>query len=354
MTVLSPSGGDDAPQINAAITALPTRGGVVEFSPGDYLIDSTINLGDGTSSTRSTRSGIRLLGQGTPGWFPDFVNPEVPPVRLKWNGPAGGAIVKINGALHGWGLDNLVLDGNYGTAALGLRIEGGRDGDCSNLFIADCLNGLAMVNSGTANSMQNSFRNFGVWLHWLSTGGVAISLDGQRNPEGPNSCENLFTNLRVWLPGDRLCYGAYLKECDTNRFDHVIMFGGQTAGVGVALDYGTGNQQPGANSFNDIDMGGLHVQFQNIGTPGTLGTPNIVSLFQMGNGGVLPVLTNLVCADNDSFAGATLYSRGKTPTNGEAGLLLLVNKNGAPSLVQVKVGATNSGGSGKRALVIDN
>lgn len=360
MIVLSPSGGDDSPQIQAAINQLPSRGGLIEFSPGDYLIGSTVTLGNGTSS-RSTRSGLRLSGQGAAGYWPDFVTPESVPVRWKWTGASGGTIAKVAGS-HGWGLDNIVLDGNNGTAALGLNIVGAFEGDSTNLKIVDCVSGLSMANAGgtvvQSNSMHNTFRNLDVWLYWLSTG-KAIMLDGQRNPEGPNSCENLFDHLNIWLPGDRICYGIYLAECDTNEFRHVHMSGGQQGGVGVTFDYGSGNQQPGGNIFHDIDMGGVKVQFQNVGTLGSLlggpnTMPNTVSLFSPGNGGVLPTLPNLLCVNQDTFIGGQILSRAKAPASGEAGLLLLVNKSGTPSLVQVKVGATNSGGSGKRALVIDN
>jgi hypothetical protein len=362
MMALSPSGGDDAPQIQAAINALPTRGGLIDCSPGEYLIGSTIALGDGTPSSRSTRFGIRVDGQGAAGYWTDFVMPELAPVVWKWTGPAGGTMVKNNGA-HGWGLNNIVLHGNNGLAGLGLSIAGAFEGDCSNQKIVDCLNGAALANAGStpvqSNSMHNTFRNIGVWLHWLSTNGVAILLDGQRAPEGPNTCENLFDHLSIWLPGDRACFGIYLKECDTNEFRQVHMSGGQQAGVAVTFDYGSSNAQPGGNKFVGFEAGGVHTQFQNLGTlspliggPNTM--PNSVSLFSTGNGGVFPSVANLVCTDGDRFIGPMLCSRSKAPATGEAGILLAVNRAGIVALSQVKLGATNSGGSGKRALVVDN
>lgn len=97
---------DDTAAINAAIAALPNRGGTVRLQAKSYAISSAINIGNGNGSTASTKTGIRLMGCG--GYTAAF-GPVPTQILAKDNGsstPYINTMISVNGPI-----DGVVLEG---------------------------------------------------------------------------------------------------------------------------------------------------------------------------------------------------------------------------------------------------
>ena len=344
MTItVSPSGGDDTAAIQAAINSLPSRGGEVLLLAGTYNISGTgLRVGDG-------RSGVRLRGDGTAGILTENATPAV---LLNWTG-ATGTILTIAGPLAGWGVENIAFRGN--DKAWGLVVEGAYFGDCANLQFIYCPRAISGSQAAGKNAMHNTFRNVGIWMPAV-VGAIGICLSGERlnGVGGANCCFWNFYNTLIAMPTGVLSYGLYLQQTDTNLFVGTHICNGAGGGVAINFDYGQGYDQPGACSFVGLDVGGPTVQFQTSGTPAAGVNPNHwVKAQNAGNGNVAPTAFG-VLGDGDLAVNGKMVLRGHLPITGEAGMVLLVNKSGTPTMVQVKVGAAGSGGQGKRALVIDN
>lgn len=355
--VVTPSGGDDTAAIQAAINSLPASGGEVVLTAGLYHISDTIHIGNGNASQHSTRSGVKLRGEGVSAWGPSPTYPagNEPGAVILWTPSTFNPMVQVEGPLEGWGLENITLKGNW--VAWGLQVLGAQFGDCRNVVIRDCPRGIQGSPVGELNSTHNSFRNTGVWLPYVD-GAMAINLGGTRTPTsaGANCCFWSFDHTTIVLAPNVSTYGIYLGWCDTNLWTHTQIIGVSTIGCGVMFDNGTSiNGTPNSNGFVDIDCA---VKFP-IATSGFAPPAdfpnNWVDSYSIGNGGTpLPVLPGVIFRERDTVADGLVTIRGHKPVTGEAGMLLAINRNGSTVLSQVKIGATNSGGSGKRALVVDN
>jgi hypothetical protein len=240
-----------------------------------------------------------------------------------------------------------------------MQVSGVNWGDCSNLIFGECIRsisgGPSANGAGGVNAAHNSFRNVGILMP-PGVSGFGINLGGDRVTPGggPNCCFWKFDNTLIAMAGAVSGFGVYLAQCDSNIFIGTHICNGQNGGVAVNFDYGSGGfDQPNANGFVGLDVGGPQTQFANGGSPPNGMAQNwIVGL--EGNGSVIPAIPGLVVYDSDQRFGGTILSRSKSPATGEAGMLLAANRSGTTVLSQVKLGSTGSGGSGKRALVVDN
>lgn len=335
-TTLSPSGGDDFPAIQAAVTALPATGGEIVLQGSGFKLSDSVIV---------NKNGVRIRGE------------TVAQTLVDWTSVAVKPMFDVAGPLEGWGLDNLYLNGH--DKAWGISARGANYGDCSNLRFRWCQRAIHGEPKDGSNAMHNLFRRTLVEFPFVA-GARGISLEGVRGPgpaEGPNSCFWHFYDTLLALPGPGAvaCDGIYLGETDTNTFVGTHIANGQAGSRGVVFDYGAGYSQPGGNLFVHLDNGTATTPFANVGTPGGVAgaCANRIMGHSFGNGGA-PVQLWGCIDDTDIAFNNQLCLRAKVPATGEAGLLLAVNRSGVTVLSQVKLGATNSGGSGKRALVIDN
>lgn len=122
-TVLQPSGGDDTPQIEAAIST----GANIYFKPGEYILNSTVDV---------NVKGVRLLGSGTAS---TIFKPAAGITAFRFGGPAGNA---SRGSFS-----DCTIDGGN----LGVWVDQGNNSfDLYNLSIQNCANGIQV--SGNFNT----------------------------------------------------------------------------------------------------------------------------------------------------------------------------------------------------------
>jgi len=98
---------DDTAAIQAAIDALPARGGDVYLGDGRFNISSTLFIGDGNGGTTvSTKNGIRLRGSGA-----GFAVSGTPvPSILQWTGPNGStALIYVRGQVSDIQISDMML-----------------------------------------------------------------------------------------------------------------------------------------------------------------------------------------------------------------------------------------------------
>ena len=295
---------DMASALQTAINGL-TNGGTLTFPAGSVVkIGSTVSLGNGTSSAKSTIQGIALKGVGGVAIGGAFNTPTATPLRFVWSGTTGGIMFEIAGPLAGWGLGNLELDGNS-SAGQALRVQSAQNGQCNYLTILNCTTDslrldayTTFATAGEANTMHNTFINTTVILPNVANA-VAILLTGAATGTPANSCYNTFINTTVIdQAGTASKFGLYLQGCDSNVFHSAHFVGGATASAAVTFDYSVENAWPASNYLNAFDTGGWDVQFQNSSTaPGVFARTNYVSLTET-NDAVAPSLDNMLCWNN--------------------------------------------------------
>lgn len=341
-TVLSPSGGDDTAAIQAAINALPIIGGDIILTPGVYNISDTVTIGNGASPTLSTRSGVRIRGEGACG--PALFNYQggplptlTPPVTLNWTAGSGKPMMVIQGPMDGsFALEHLCFYGNA-IASTGLKVIGVFGGDCASLVFHQCIVGLALTSAPPKNAQSNLFRNTTVWMPDRPNC-VGISLDGEHgNPVTTNSCYNTFLNTNIMMVGGPTTTAIYFGVTDTNIFFQTHLIGAGVVGAGIVFDYlANPNFAPNANGFVGIDGGG-NPAWSNKGVPPAGVGNNWIRGFDTGNGMPYPVLPGLM-ADADLWIANQISLRAKPVANNlDTGMTLTVKQNGTVSTKAVKL-----------------
>lgn len=297
---------DDTAAIQAAINSLPEDGGIVLFPPPPWnsRITSTLQIGDGTTSSPSTRRGVILRGlamPNTPSGAP-FYNGYTPTSgpKLTWGGPSWSNMILINGPLNGWGIENLFLDGG-GVAPMvnGLQVISASFGAVKNLTIQGCL-GNSIVSfsnplSGYSGrlSKADSLRNMWADVFVLvpaSAGAKGILLTGATDGSSDTDY-NEFHNVFLRSAGPSQNFGLYLGVCDANSFFNLSASGFNFgSGAGMQFDYGINSNFPGSNMFFAYEID----SFVNSGNPGPYATPNQFYAGITANGAPPPNLPNTI------------------------------------------------------------
>ena len=286
---------DDTTAVQAAVTSLPTSGGTINFPQGTYKLSSTIQVGNGTSSAASTTTGIVLAGDGRPsltsfgqtGWA------TLPTVKFTW---AGGAspMIKINGPLAGWGLENLYLDGGS-TSTYGIQLYSASGGYSKNLTVTNfttsqiaSLTYAQFAGATLTDSIANQWNNITTQNPAVS-GVMGILIDGAANSD---TDYNTFTQTTVVTSNSVTNYGVYLRAADSVGFDNLHVFG--AASGGIVFDYSFRQFWPAGCWFNAVDNTS---GWSNVGTPGPTGgalAPNLLISVLGANNATYPVgLANL-------------------------------------------------------------
>lgn len=275
---------DDTTAIQAAINSLPSGGGTILFPPAVYRISTTLNIGNGTTSSVSTTNGVKLVGQGqiepSFGFFTGYGSVGQS-VALTWTGANTVPMIKINGPMQGWGLTNLYLDGQ-GSATYGLYITSGQFGLVENFSVGGCSAGeiystsVPLFGSLTVtDAFRNTFNHVNVLLP--SSGAVqGVTLAGQNG--GSNTSYAVFRDLSINMNGNTSAYGLYLQNTDSDQFFGLQIFNDGGAAKPVTFDYSqvTGSVWPASIGLYGLDFGNNATPFTNVGTPGSGARPNVV------------------------------------------------------------------------------
>lgn len=274
---------DDTVAIQKAINAAGAAGGgTVWFPAKDFVITSTLNIGDGSNTKFSTINGIHLKGEGMAYVLSgDSFYSEIPMsgTRLLWKGPAGGTMIRMNGPLSGCGVEDMSLDG--------IRYSATQAGKCLDII---------SLNNGYFKNVQGiSFSNIGLHLRTV----ICANIDGQNNglgsvgikflntawfqpdtpatcvkiegdgEHGQDPCQCIFDHLGLGFQGGTGGYAMHLAHCDFNNFRNIVGTSYSAGGINILLD-GSGTRifpTPTTNFFEQVAFNG-NSQLGYVGSPG--------------------------------------------------------------------------------------
>lgn len=240
---------DDTAAIQAAIDSLPNDGGEVYIPAGRYKITGTINVGNGSNTSTSTKNCIKLRGDGMAPYFGDSYGTE-----LFWAGAAGGTVLSFNGSGDGFGLDGIEIN-CAGVAANGLVIYSTRLSSFTNFAVREFRNaGISLqIRTGPVGSVL--FASGNVFQNWIATSsyentiGIAIQGDYSKNNDWHR---NTFicgqTQVKRSAVGES--YGAYLEFTDSNTWIECdLNVYGTGNGFGLYLNGASNTAYPENNFF---------------------------------------------------------------------------------------------------------
>jgi hypothetical protein len=261
---LSPNGSTDGTAINAAITSLPSNGGIIMLTPGTYGIDETIVI---------AKDGVKLRGYGGTWEGDGSGSTTVPLTLLQWLASSGaGPVVSLASPntvdlIQDLEVTDLTIDGG-GVAATGLALNQVMNSRLIKMHVQNLMTrteaaystGILLTTSATANHIGTSWNLF----ENCSAIGASIGVKLTKSTSASaNSCHNRFIGLNVGSYGANSAdAGIWLDVCDNNTFVAVwiLMDGGVGHGVLVtspttALSNYFYHLQPGAGGFYIMGTG---------------------------------------------------------------------------------------------------
>lgn len=204
---------DDAPAIQAALAALPARGGRLCLAAKTYHLGSTVSIGNGGLNNGSGWGhNIKVAGPGAFGQqFADVAT------ILKWIGPAGGTMVQFLGEGWGGGLTGVALDG-AGQAANGLIVNNWSFAEF-DIYVQGCTGTAVMTTTQTHATATSCSGN--LWRHLeidVPAGAIGLHLHGDAANAAADTNQNVFEHVGITQSGDAGTTGILLEFCDFNVF----------------------------------------------------------------------------------------------------------------------------------------
>jgi len=369
---------DDTAAIQAAIDSLPDPGGIVFFPAGVYKVTSTIQVGNGTDISLSTKNGVHLIGSGS---------------KILYDGPLGTVpVIRFAGSGERFGLKNLKIDCN--NKAIGMSIISVRESVFENFEIRRFhyaglfLDIRAMSPSDVAWASGNTFKNFLITSESAQEYGMYVEGNYQNNHDWHR---NVFINGIIQLPrGSTITPKvAYLGFCDSNTFIEVdFSVYGEGNGVGIVFD-GRGNKYyPQNNFFYGCSISSVLVQEEGedvIGNNYFIAHPTVDNEtipnhpklrgftdrgVYFGGDGIelrgsvrkVRLVTNsgstawdiLANANDSADFGFEIQRNGNTVCSIQPDGSFFIYLPTIGALRKIEVGSPNSGGTGYRSLVVSN
>ncbi|MGE0575392.1 hypothetical protein [Reyranella sp.] len=291
---------DDEAAINAAIQHLPATGGTC-WLDGKHLVEDTIRLGNGTSSTLSTRHGVILRGAVPPVFARDgSALALTPAASIIWGGGTGQAIVDVAGPMIGGGVCDLLIDGDDTTGSVGLRLKSISRFEHSRLTIRNCAIGLQHdchdgtgfdpVISGNTEHVRGSdiiieMPAMADAIGYLATGPASGAA---------SSAFITMDTLRIYPQSTNRALPIIFQVADGIKISNLLIFHAATAhadSYNIIFDYSLNGTFPSGIMLDMIDVGWnipAGRQIVNSGSPGSLSTPNHVTNISEINGGRYP------------------------------------------------------------------
>jgi len=308
--------------VNTTAASLGTTGGIMTLDPGVYKVASTLNIGNGTSSSGSTQNNVRLMGKANPKQPPGTLGGYVTQtggVTLLWSGGAS-PMISIKGPMQGWAIDHLYLDCNA-TATIGLEIISGSFGKVDKLTIAGCPTaGIKSTTVATFGSFTNtdSLKNrFDDVFVQVPNTAAAIGVWLTSNGTTANTDYNSFYNLTTWQLGTAASYGLYLAATDSNSFYFFKPVIGGGSNVALAFDYSITAFWPAGNMF----FGTEPATPVNIGSPNGNSRPNYFYGVTEANGNSYPISLPNAQSAVPSVIGGVISRTAQTAAIGLSNLL---------------------------------
>lgn len=175
--------------------------------PSQYLLNSQINIGDGSAAAYSTCNNISLEMTGPDAVTTSSTNPAKG-MSIRYNGPVSATTIPINvqGPIKGARLKGLSVTCDF-KCSTGIRASTVLDGEFKDLSVEHNINGPAFdFTSEAANQLFSSFegtRVDNIHADFPGTGGSGIRI-------GPVNCSpcnygvlgNIFTNMTFNYDGN--------------------------------------------------------------------------------------------------------------------------------------------------------
>lgn len=217
-----------AGEINACIAALPTGGGEVTLPAGKYKITSTIQMGDGTDSTPSTRFGVSLIGAAD-----GFSSQESSATGAQDSGTVlvadslSGPMLKINGPTGNMRIEGIHFQG--GGVASGIEIIHGARTFIERVSVSNYV-GIAYKLTSRPVGSSSPYGNCSITMTHFNALSPATSsssgmlLDGYYQSGSPkNTCGVVATSGALWYGGGTNSSGLELAFTDSNQFKRILM-----------------------------------------------------------------------------------------------------------------------------------
>ena len=294
---------DDTAAVQAAFDALGSTGGKLDLPPGDYKITSTLTIGDGTTTTISTKCGMVISGHAGGVSEGEFGAPRYG-VRIIWAGALGGTMVKVNGPIHNVKISGILFDG-ADLANICLELIHPYASTFTNVAcVRYRTKGIylrtisaALFSGITQGAMDNSFSQIIASDPTLDT---AVGLHASGYETNNVGCSrNTFKSCKFAIGGNAAdSAGIVLEYADNNTFIECFTFRGtaSTSGKGVYFVAASNTLFPHENAFINcplIDGVG--------GTPGTGG--NVFFPYPTSDGEAVPDATKHVFLTHTGLLG---------------------------------------------------
>lgn len=251
------TGTDDTTAIQAAIDALPARGGTIYLPGGTYRVSTTIVLGDGDGSTRASgRNGIKLVGEGA-GFAVD--DPERVPTMLCSSAPMP-AVIDVRGRISDVRIEALFIGAEL-QADVGVRLEAVSGTVLQNLKIMQFRKtGLKILGGGPPTGNYNIVNRFdNLFVASTSNGHTGLFMDG-----------NYAVQNDTWLSSFRTCrfdtasaenaVAAWLRFVDSISFYRCHFANYRPTCTGLILDARENHSFPSGLAFYDCSIASIRVE----------------------------------------------------------------------------------------------
>lgn len=289
---------DDTTALNKFFALLPFVG-LPGFVPaGQYSITNTINIGDGTSTTRSTTNGFTCTFEtmGNPlGILNPFMGIDKVGAIFNWDGSAGGTMFQVNGPIHGLRfIGALQLDGDR-SAAKGFRALSMSFSQFDAITAMHCTGTnieldvqAATTIAGDANGITTASNEF----QEINCGSpdqansICMSWDGYKVVGGQDVTNCRFRRVTTYIDLTN-GIGLYWGYSDFNIIDQLVGIGygavsGSPAGVHLA-GTATPFNAPDLNVIKQASVG-HNVSVTASGSPGN----NYIEIFSLNDSSVMP------------------------------------------------------------------
>lgn len=281
---------DDTAAVNAAIAFDNYKGGgPISFENlTGIAVSSTITIGNGTTTSRSTINNITLQGRSPTSTFGPVAS-----TYIKWIGSAGaGPVVKFRGPEQGGGLTGGWVVNCNSLVAAGVELDELVGGKFDNLHIRGCSGVyLNLATDATAGGLGGTRNNYFVnySTDTVPNGGTGLLLDGSTAAGVISVLQNTFNIVDMPVSGTGAT-GIQLGFADFNTFN-VVDIGRQsalTSTVGVKL---IGKGPAGSTIFPSMNFFGALAASGGVSTDTTSGHPygNYIALWdQADSDGLIP------------------------------------------------------------------
>lgn len=349
--------------------------GATAFLEGEYSIAGTVEIGNGTATTRSTvHNNLDLLFEGCASMETAYVNPysgiQQTGVRFKRIGSSTAPLFRINGPINGLKTQGTAVFMCEGTAAVGLAAKSVNNSHLESFqayhytqrgFDLDCQPSVEI--EGNANGVTTGENEWDSLIAFSPNqpGAIGLALDGYKSAGGHDVTHNRFNFVKYGVNGNG-GKGIQWGFSDFNRFGVVVgvCYGTPMNGAAGLHLVGTNSpfKSPASNMIEQFSPGqGLGVTVDT-----TNGTPRLLFcyMYHMDDAGVIPG------EDVAPYFGAVVYQANKPvktvglwakekfitldDSSANAGPIITIDRNhgvassGLPMMQLRSTGRNNAGG----------